>query len=239
MSKPQPKPEFDGLSASYEELLRDPIRDRFSANGTAFFHTRKRDLILDWFRRRGQDSHKLSWLDLGCGKGDLLNIMRGDFAHSAGCDPSSGMLEAGELVAHGVDARVQDDPGRIPFDNATFDFATAVCVYHHVPPPARAALTAEVRRVLKPGGVFCIVEHNPYNPATQLIVSRTPVDADAILLNAGETCGLLKGTGFGIDEKEYFLYFPEGLYKRLKGVESALSWLPLGGQYAVFGRDRR
>jgi SAM-dependent methyltransferase len=74
----------------------------------------------------------------------------------------------------------------IPFGDSDFDFVTAVCVYHHISPSARPALTLEVCRVLRPGGVFCMIEHNPLNPITRLIVSRTPVDADAILLPAKE-----------------------------------------------------
>ncbi|HWH47120.1 MAG TPA: hypothetical protein VN664_04905, partial [Burkholderiales bacterium] len=37
---------------------------------------------------------------------------------------------------------------------------------------------------------------------------------------------------------EYFLYLPERLYRRMSALESMLRWLPLGGQYAVFGRKR-
>src|SRR6266496_4301639 len=145
------QPEFDCLSATYEESLRDPIRDRFAGVSPEFFHLRKRDLIRQYFRREGIDTHKLNYLDLGCGKGELLSLLRDDFASVSGCDPSSGMLES----VNGAVVRTQDDPAGIPFHDAAFDFVTAVCVYHHVPPDARLALTKEVRRVLKPGGVFC------------------------------------------------------------------------------------
>jgi SAM-dependent methyltransferase len=148
-----------------------------------------------------------------------------------------GMLDAGRLHREGVQIRVQPGDGKIPFDNARFDFVTAVCVYHHVPPPLRKALTAEVRRVLKPGGLFAIVEHNPYNPVTRLIVSRTPVDAGAILLSSAETRSLLLHERFALDEQRYFLYFPERIYRKTGQLESALCWLPLGGQYAVFARS--
>jgi SAM-dependent methyltransferase len=229
------KPEFDNYAASYEELLKDPIRDGF-AGSPAFFHQRKRDLIRDYFRRNGVDTKRLSYLDVGCGKGELMSLLAADFGRIAGCDPSGGMLEA----AHGpdvkVDVRVQADPNRIPFDDAQFDFVTAVCVYHHVPIAARAALTSEVRRVLRPGGVFAIIEHNPYNPATRLIVKRTPVDADAILLYPGETQSLLRGAGLPVRATSYFLYLPEGIYRRAGAVEDLLRHVPLGGQYAVFGK---
>ena len=63
---------------------------------------------------------------------------------------------------------VQQDPERLPYGTGEFDLVTAVCVYHHVTvDDMRHKLTAEIRRVLKPGGIFCIIEHNPLNPATQ------------------------------------------------------------------------
>jgi SAM-dependent methyltransferase len=225
------RPEFDNFAATYEELLKDPIRDGFAGN-PAFFHLRKRDLIRDFFKRSAVDTKRLSYLDVGCGKGELMSLLAADFGRVAGCDPSGGMLEA----VHGVDVRVQKQPDRIPFEDAQFDFVTAVCVYHHVPVTARAALTREVRRVLRPGGIFAIIEHNPYNPAARLIVKRTPVDADAILLYPAETQSLLRSAGLPVRATSYFLYLPEGIYRFAGAVEDLLRHVPLGGQYAVFGR---
>ena len=224
------KPEFDTFSDSYEDLLKDPVRDRFTGGSGEFFHTRKRDLIRSYFARQGIGTAAMSYLDLGCGKGELAGLLRADFAQVCGCDPSEGMLKA----ATGIETKVQQDPGIIPYADASFDFVTAVCVYHHVPIDARAALTAEVHRVLKPGGTFAIIEHNPYNPVTRGIVKRTPVDADAILLKPGETRSLITSQGFSPTSFEYFLYVPEKLYRRLGKLEGLLSWMPLGGQYAAF-----
>ena len=223
------RPEFDNFAATYEELLKDPIRDGFAGN-PAFFHLRKRDLIRDYFKRNAVDTKRLSYLDVGCGKGELMSLLAADFGRVAGCDPSGGMLEG----AHGANVKVQTEPERIPFEDARFDFVTAVCVYHHVPVAARAALTREVRRVLKPGGIFAIIEHNPYNPATRLIVKRTPVDIDAILLYPAETQSLLRSAGLPVRATSYFLYLPEGIYRFAGAVEGLLRHVPLGGQYAVF-----
>jgi SAM-dependent methyltransferase len=232
------RPEFDSFSDSYDELLKDPIRDRFTRGTSAFFHLRKRDLIREYFLRRAIDTRKLSYLDIGCGKGELLTLLHNDFAQVCGCDPSDRMIATGELKARGIEVRVQHDNGRIPFEDRQFDFVTAVCVYHHVPPASRQVLTAEACRVLKPNGVFAIVEHNPYNPITRLIVNRTPVDADAILLRPAETRLLFQHQGLAIDNQRYFLYLPEHAYRRLGFIENGLgSWLPLGGQYIVFGRS--
>jgi SAM-dependent methyltransferase len=227
------KPEFDRYAGSYEDLLKDPLRDRFTGAASDFFHVRKRDLIRSYFRKRGVDTKRSAYLDLGCGKGELASLLTGDFGRTCGCDPSEGMLKH----AKGVETQVQDDPGKIPYPDRTFDFVTAVCVYHHVPLDARAGLTAEVKRVLKPGGTFAIIEHNPFNPVTQAIVKRTPVDADAILLKPGETKELFRSQGFQISGVEFFLYFPEKIYRRIGALEGLLKSLPLGGQYAVFARS--
>jgi SAM-dependent methyltransferase len=228
--------EFDRLAPVYEELLQDPVRDFFSGEGSQFFHLRKRDVILEYFRDRGIETQGLHYLDVGCGKGELLTLLQGDFKRSAGCDPSSEMLS--EL--RGVEARVQEDPEKLPFESRSFDFISAVCVYHHVPPSARVALTTEVRRLLKPGGIFAVIEHNPYNVITRAIVNRTPVDQNAVLLNCFEVKKLMQSAGIGIDHSKYFLYFPERMYPFLRTAEACLGTIPLGGQYAVFGcsRDR-
>ena len=217
-------------SKSYAELLKDPIRDLFAADGYSFFHSRKRDLILDYFHAHRIAPAGLKYLDLGCGQGELLQLLQPEFAVCRGCDPSADMLAAVE----GVETRIQNNPLEIPFGDAEFDFVTAVCVFHHVRPRDRVPLMREVRRVLRPGGAFCVIEHNPYNPATQIIVNRTPVDADAILLTARETQTCMRGVGFAPRETTYFLYFPERFYGAAKWPERLLKRVPLGGQYAVF-----
>jgi hypothetical protein len=105
-----------------------------------------------------------------------------------------------------------------------------------VPLEERVAFTHEALRLLKPGGVFCVIEHNPLNPVTRLIVSRTPVDADARLLRAKETRNLLCKAGGRILETKYFLLFPERIHKYARVIEDCLTSVPIGGQYAVFAQ---
>jgi len=231
------KPEFDHFGDSYDRLLQDPIRDRFTAGESQFFHARKRDLILDHFGRRRIDTRRLSYLDFGCGRGELACLLKADFARVAGCDMSAGMMTSGGLASHGVETRVQSDPGKIPFEDAEFDFVTAVCVFHHIPPAQRQAALREMCRVTKPGGTVAIIEHNPYNPITRLIVSRTPVDANAILLRSGEVRRLFRAAGLDAGAPRYFLYFPEPVYRVIGFLERLLAKIPLGGQYSVFGRS--
>ena len=222
--------EFDRYARDYENLLRDPIRDRFAA-GAEFFHLRKWLVIQDFLRRHSTRSKELCWLDVGCGKGELLHLGQAHFRTAMGCDPSAEMLrECGGLaVTH------QPEPARLPFDDRSFDFITAVCVYHHLGQAERVALTDEARRVLRPGGLFAIFEHNPANPATRLVVGRAPVDSNAVLLRARESRRLMRGAGLAPLETLYYLYLPQRLFEFAGRLERYLTRIPLGGQYAVFG----
>lgn len=232
MTDPTKSPtEFDAYAVDYAELIRDPIRDRFAAS-SRFFFERKLEVIQSFYRRRGVETRNLTWLDVGCGQGDLMKVAAAHFKSAAGCDRSEGMLKA--CAPYEVRHQVGDEC--LPFEDSRFDFATVVCVYHHVPDEQRLALTRDVMRTLKPGGVMCIIEHNPLNPVTRLIVSRTPVDADAHLLRAGQAGSLLISAGARILESRYFLYFPQSVYRFLAPAERLLSAVPLGGQYAVFAQ---
>jgi len=227
----KPPTEFDAYAVDYAEQLRDPLRERFTASNR-FFFVRKLEVIQSFYRRRSVDTHTLAWLDAGCGQGDLLNVAASHFKSAAGCDPSEGMLKACDAF----EVKHQTAEDRLPFEDAQFDFVTAVCVYHHVPGERRLALTRELQRVLKPEGIVCIIEHNPLNPVTRLIVSRSPVDADAQLLGVSETKRLVLSVGAQVVESSYFLFFPQSVYAMLAPLERALSSIPMGGQYAVFAQ---
>jgi SAM-dependent methyltransferase len=149
-----------------------------------------------------------------------------------GCDTSEEMVRD----ASGVEVHLQRGPDVLPFQNGTFDFATAVCVYHHVEEAARSPLTREIQRVLRPGGIFCMIEHNPFNPVTRLIVSRCPVDVDARLMTAGRSKHYTDEAGLRYLDLQYFLYLPQAFYDRAESVERFLRKVPLGGQYALFVR---
>jgi ubiquinone/menaquinone biosynthesis C-methylase UbiE len=226
-------PAFDEYASDYAALSHHPFLDRF-ASDHRFFVERKMEIIQAFFRRAGVRTETLDWLDVGCGQGDLLRLGRPYFKSAAGCDPSSGMLQfCQDLAVHH-----QSSTDSLPFENATFDFITAVGVYHHVAADYHFALTGEVLRVLRPGGIFCVIEHNPQNPITKFIVSRTPIDADAELLTAKETRRLLSTAGCKVLETQFFLLFPEGFHRFTRSFEDALSGFPFGGQYAIFSRAR-
>ncbi len=220
-------PEFDSYADEYAKLLADPLRDNFGP--LRFFHERKLLLLRSFLRGQNWDTRHRKWVDIGCGRGDLLKLGMADFELAIGCDVSNGMLNA----CAGVQVRRQESEDKLPFTDRFADLATAVCVYHHVPLAKRAELTREAARILKPGGCFCIIEHNPANPITRAIVKRSPVDVDARLLAATETCRLLEEQNLRIKAVQHFLFLPEFLYRRVGSLENYLTRLPFGGQYAV------
>ena len=227
--------EFDRFALEgYSELLRDPIREHF-APGSLFFFERKLTLIMDFFMKRGADTRTKTWLDVGCGEGTLLALGKSYFKDVAGCDVSDEMMQS----CSGLNVRRQETAHELPFEDGSFDFVTAVCVYHHVEPENRRALTASIARVLKPNGLFCLIEHNPFNPVTQLIVRRSPVDTNARLLTPRMARDVVRHAGMQIIDTKYFLFFPQRFYSKMAAVENALSSFPLGGQYVVFSGKNR
>jgi SAM-dependent methyltransferase len=230
---PERTPEFDSYAREYSELIRDPLREKFAAE-SRFFAERKLQVIQAFFRGMNLETRNMTWLDVGCGFGDLLKMGRASFASVKGCDPSKEMLGA----AGDLDVRHQPSDVELPFDSHSFDFVTAVCVYHHIAREQRGKLTAEIMRVMRPGGIFALIEHNPWNPVTRLIVSRSPVDQHAILLYAGEGARMAQAAGAAVLQTRYFLFLPESFYRRAGWVENAARSIPLGGQYVVFSRSR-
>ena len=222
--------EFDRFAGRYEELLKDPLRKYF-APGSNFFVTRKLEVLLAVADEMGLETRHATWVDVGCGKGSLLRAGRSAFTRAIGCDLSVQMVRD----CHDLDVVLQTEDDQLPFEDASADWVTAVCVYHHVNPQAWNTLTAEVWRVLRPGGIFAMIEHNPLNPVTRLIVRRTPVDEHAILLTARSARRLVRNAGLRVAGTRYFLYVPEQVYRWGRFMEKALERVPLGGQYAVFG----
>jgi len=220
--------EFDRYAAAgYGKLLQDPLRERFA--GARFFFERKLALLRALYERYAKQTQSARWLDVGCGEGTLLRMGRSYFSEVAGCDVSCGMIGNPE----GLNIRQQLSSRQIPFADKSFDLVTAVCVYHHVDLVDRPFLTAEISRVMKAKGLFCMIEHNPFNPITRLIVRRSPIDTHAQLLTAGKARGLARSAHMEILATRYFLYLPECLYSQMCAAEEKFSAFPLGGQYAV------
>ena len=223
------EPEFDEYARIYHDLIREPIRDRFARN-PRFFDERKWILLRDFFETRRRSTRSMSWLDVGAGQGNLLRLGQSSFERVVGCDTSQEMLEGGR----GLDVRLQSHADRLPFDDHEFDLVTAVCVFHHVDLDYRLGLVQEMKRVLRPHGVICLIEHNAQNVVVRGMVKRIPLDVNAVLLKHSECHALFRKAGLRSLHTEFFLYLPELLYRYLAPLEALGKRLPFGGQYAAF-----
>ncbi|WP_216317831.1 class I SAM-dependent methyltransferase [Deinococcus aestuarii] len=107
--------------------------------------------------------HTRRVLDLGCGDGRLLALVRSRFEQAEGValDASEAMLEAARARFAGqvgVTAAHHDLNDPLP-DLGTFDAVVSGFAIHHLPDERKRTLYREVRARLAPGGVFLNLEH--------------------------------------------------------------------------------
>ena len=91
-----------------------------------------------------------SVLDIGCGEGMLALLKRKD-VYLAGVDFSPELV--GLARRNGYDVACMGQVTELPFATGSFDYVVSLDVLGHIPFDQKDALLAEVRRVLKPGGV--------------------------------------------------------------------------------------
>lgn len=110
----------------------------------------------------------------------------------------------------------------------------SACVFHHIPAEKHEGLLWEICRVLRPGGLFLVFEHNPYNPLTVCAVNSCPFDENAVLIDANTFCKRVTAAGFASVQYTYRIFFPR-ILRPLRIIEPLLGWLPIGAQYYVVG----
>ncbi|OFW40353.1 MAG: hypothetical protein A3J29_18515 [Acidobacteria bacterium RIFCSPLOWO2_12_FULL_67_14b] len=101
--------------------------------------------------------------DLGCGTGQVSELVAPHVARVIAVDGSTDMVQAARRRLKGaahVDIR-RGDMEALPIDDGQLDVAIVALVLHHVPEPSRAL--AEVHRVLKPCGRVLIVDMLPHD----------------------------------------------------------------------------
>lgn len=92
------------------------------------------------------------WLDVGCGTGAFSELIMRRCAPKTvvGIDPSSAQIEHARKFLPNATFQVADSMD-LPFGENEFDIAGSALVFHFIPDRAKAF--AEMRRVLRPGGL--------------------------------------------------------------------------------------
>lgn len=222
-------PEFDRFAANYSDTVNRSIE--FAGQDHSFFLETKAALVFELIERHlGHPGHVRA-LDIGCGVGALDKLLAERLGRLEGVDVSAESVRmAGQAVPTGHFCPY--DGATLPYPDGCFDFVLTVCVLHHVPPQRWPGFVTEMTRVLRPGGLAAIIEHNPYNPLTRVVVNRCPFDAGAVLLSAAEVRGLFAELHLRLVENRYFTFLP---FRRsiVRAIERRIGWLPLGAQYCV------
>ena len=224
------------LFDAYENTYRDEVQSSIDFSGLShqFFVSAKVELIRNLVNARFPSGKKPDALDIGCGVGTFHPYIRNLFGRLSGVDVSANCVNRARSENSEVEYKTYEGTA-LPYRDAEFDFTMTICVMHHVPPAEWSSFVREMRRVTRPGGILCVIEHNPLNPLTRLAVARCEFDRDAVLLRAGKTEQLMKKEGLRDIETDFFLFFPTAA-KISRSIERAISWLPLGAQYATVGR---
>lgn len=223
---------FDDYVETYRTEIDDSIG--FIGQDVDFFIEIKAELLLKLARKHFGQLDKVKVLDIGSGVGLVDRFLKSEIKNLYGVDVEDGVVEKAKVNNPEVNYRLYDG-ARLPFEDNTFDMCFAINVMHHVPPGMWENFSKEMYRVLKPGGIAAVFEHNPWNPLTKLAVARCEFDRDAVLLNHPKIKSLFKGAGLKVFDDSFIIFFPFQA-KLFRSIETALGWLPIGAQHYVTGR---
>jgi ubiquinone/menaquinone biosynthesis C-methylase UbiE len=111
---------------------------------------------------RGRDQRACSGLDVACGTGRFLRDIRLAYPglQLTGLDLSQAYLDEAQRHLRGLRpvALLHANAEAIPLPDASQDIVTSVFLYHELPGEVRRRVTAEIARVLKPGGLFVFID---------------------------------------------------------------------------------
>lgn len=145
-------------------------------------------------------------LDLGCGRGELLLMLRDAGIDSAGVDGDPALAAAArrrglEVVEGDVLAVLRT------LGDESKGAVTAIHLFEHLPPEVLAAVLSEARRVLRPGGLLIAECPNPHSLRVGgALFWQDPTHQRPLLPETLEL--FLRAAGFDLDRIETLHPFP-------------------------------
>ena len=145
-------------------------------------------------------------LDLGCGRGELLLLLREAGVEAAGIEGDAAVADAARR--RGLDVVVGDVLEMLRSrPDGSCGAVTAIHLFEHLEPAILLDVIAEIRRVLRPGGMVIAESPNPHS--LRVGASLYWVDPTHRRPLMPETLELyLTTSGFEVERREYLHPFP-------------------------------
>jgi len=145
-------------------------------------------------------------LDLGCGRGELLLLLREAGVEASGVEGDPALATAARR--RGVAVRQADVLSALAEEkDSSRGAVTAVHLLEHLDPVTLLHVLAEVRRILRPNGVLVAECPNPHS--LRVGAALFWLDPTHVRPLLPETLALfLKASGFVVEETEYLHPFP-------------------------------
>jgi SAM-dependent methyltransferase len=114
------------------------------------------------------------YLDIGtadgviaAGIGKMVGLSKADII---GAD-IEGWADRKLMMSPDITFRAMDDPAKLPMKTATADVVTVLMTLHHIPPLTLSKILIEIKRVLAPGGIVIVREHDCPNKYTRALIN--------------------------------------------------------------------
>lgn len=152
-------------------------------------------------------------LDIGCGSYPLF-LTSTEFANKYGLDKVVKPQDIKFFNEKRINLINHDNEteNKLPFENDFFDVITMLAVFEHIEPAQLPILLAEIRRILKPGGVYVLTTPAVWTDgllrflAKLHLVSPTEIEEHKDAYNFKKIANFLNKGGFST-EKMKFGYF--------------------------------
>lgn len=171
------------------------------------FLSRQRGKMAD--RLIPADSRQGRLLDVGCGEHHRF-LKSTQFAHKYGLDrlAARSQQEPGPDAVTRLDCDIEK-VDRFPFDDGYFDIVTMLAVFEHIDPARLVHLMAEIKRVLKPGGLCVLTTPAAWTDAVLRtlaalrLVDPAMIDEHKDAYSHAKIAAILERAGFARDRMRF------------------------------------
>jgi SAM-dependent methyltransferase len=186
-------------------------------------------------------------LEVGCGTGNLLvaAARAQPAATVVGLDPDAAALERARAKAarRGLPIRVEQGfADELPHPDGSVDQVLSAFMFHHLPPEAKRAMLAEVRRVLVPGGRLLLADFEGMPRPARVLGPVLRLLGHGHRPGHGDDHGAGHGHGTpghgqsGRDEPLAIVANDPAMVRELLGEAGFTDVVPVGAASSAFGR---